>query len=222
MSKGYNMAGWRVGFCAGNAEMIRALSTIKAYYDYGMFRPIQIAAIMALRHGDADVEAQSAEYQRRRDVLVDGLRRIGWEVNPPRASMFLWVKIPGPVVRQAQFAGIRHEAVGRGERGRQPRQRFRPGRRRLFANGADRKRKPAAASGAADRALPGAQGQGTRGEGRGTKADAARSCRRSFVRYGCRIGSPFAMRVMPAHGASLNAAGTAARLRLRAFLAPRL
>ena len=96
MSKGYNMAGWRVGFCAGNAEMIRALSTIKAYYDYGMFRPIQIAAIMALRHGDADVEAQAAEYQRRRDVLVDGLRRIGWEVNPPRASMFLWVKIPAP------------------------------------------------------------------------------------------------------------------------------
>jgi alanine-synthesizing transaminase len=96
MSKGYNMAGWRVGFCAGNAEMIRALGTIKAYYDYGMFRPIQIASIMALRHGDADVEAQAAEYQRRRDVLVDGLRRIGWEVNPPRASMFLWVKIPAP------------------------------------------------------------------------------------------------------------------------------
>ncbi len=96
MSKGYNMAGWRVGFCAGNAEMIRAVGTIKAYYDYGMFRPIQIAAIMALRHGDADVEAQAHEYQRRRDVLVDGLRRIGWEVNPPRASMFLWVKIPAP------------------------------------------------------------------------------------------------------------------------------
>ncbi len=96
MSKGYNMAGWRVGFCAGNAEMIRALSTIKAYYDYGMFRPIQIAAIMALRNGDADVEAQSAEYQRRRDVLVEGLRRLGWEVNPPRASMFLWLKIPAP------------------------------------------------------------------------------------------------------------------------------
>ncbi len=96
MSKGYNMAGWRVGFCAGNAEMIRALGTIKAYYDYGMFRPIQIAAIMALRHGDADVEEQAAVYQRRRDVLVEGLRRIGWDVTPPRASMFLWVKIPPP------------------------------------------------------------------------------------------------------------------------------
>ena len=72
MSKGYNMAGWRVGFCAGNAEMIRALATIKGYYDYGMFQPIQIAAIMALRHTDAAVEAQAAVYQRRRDVLCDG------------------------------------------------------------------------------------------------------------------------------------------------------
>jgi alanine-synthesizing transaminase len=94
MSKGYNMAGWRVGYCAGNAEMVRALATIKGYYDYGMFQPIQIAAIMALRHTDAAVEAQSALYQRRRDVLVEGLRRIGWEINPPRAGMFLWAKIP--------------------------------------------------------------------------------------------------------------------------------
>lgn len=96
MSKGYNMAGWRVGFCAGNSEMVRALGTIKAYYDYGMFRPIQIAAIMALRHTEAEVEAQAQTYQRRRDVLVEGLRRIGWEVNVPKASMFLWVKIPEP------------------------------------------------------------------------------------------------------------------------------
>jgi alanine-synthesizing transaminase len=96
MSKGYNMAGWRVGFCAGNTEMVRALGTIKAYYDYGMFRPIQIAAIMALRHTDSEVEAQSAEYQRRRDVLCDGLRRLGWDITPPRASMFLWAKIPEP------------------------------------------------------------------------------------------------------------------------------
>jgi alanine-synthesizing transaminase len=94
MSKGYNMAGWRIGFCAGNAKMIRALATVKAYYDYGMFRPIQIAAIMALRHTDAAVEAQSAEYQRRRDVLCDGLNRLGWNVTPPRASMFVWAKIP--------------------------------------------------------------------------------------------------------------------------------
>ena len=96
MSKGFSMAGWRVGFCAGNAEIIRALGTIKAYYDYGMFRPIQIAAIMALRHGESAVEAQAKEYQRRRDVLCDGLKRIGWDVTPPRASMFVWAKIPEP------------------------------------------------------------------------------------------------------------------------------
>jgi alanine-synthesizing transaminase len=94
MSKGYNMAGWRVGFCAGNAEMIRGLATIKAYYDYGMFEPIQVAAIMALRHTDAAVEAQAEVYKGRRDVLVEGLRRLGWDVTPPRAGMFVWAKIP--------------------------------------------------------------------------------------------------------------------------------
>jgi alanine-synthesizing transaminase len=96
MSKGYNMAGWRIGFAVGNAEMLRALSTIKGYYDYGMFRPIQIAAIMALRHTDAAVEAQAATYQRRRDVLCEGLERIGWPVERPKASMFVWAKIPEP------------------------------------------------------------------------------------------------------------------------------
>jgi alanine-synthesizing transaminase len=100
MSKGYNMAGWRVGFAAGNAEMLRALSTIKGYYDYGMFRPIQIAAIMALRHTDAAVEAQAAIYQRRRDVLCEGLERIGWPVERPKASMFVWAKIPEPWASQ--------------------------------------------------------------------------------------------------------------------------
>jgi alanine-synthesizing transaminase len=94
MSKGYNMAGWRVGFCSGNAEMCRALATVKGYYDYGMFQAVQIAAIVALRNTDAAVEAQAQLYQKRRDVLVDGLRRIGWEVNPPRAGMFVWAKIP--------------------------------------------------------------------------------------------------------------------------------
>ena len=94
MSKGYNMAGWRLGFCAGNAEMVRALATIKGYYDYGIFQAIQIAGILALRHGDDLVERQALEYQKRRDVLVDGLLRIGWEVTPPRASMFVWARSP--------------------------------------------------------------------------------------------------------------------------------
>jgi alanine-synthesizing transaminase len=96
MSKGYNMAGWRVGYCCGNAEMIRALGIIKGYYDYGMFQAIQIAAIVALRHTEAAVEAQAALYQRRRDVLVDGLRRIGWDVDKPKAGMFVWARIPEP------------------------------------------------------------------------------------------------------------------------------
>jgi alanine-synthesizing transaminase len=94
MSKGYNMAGWRLGFCAGNSEMIRALATIKGYYDYGIFQPIQIAGIIALRQGEEQVERQAAEYQLRRDVLVDGLERIGWEVQKPKASMFVWARYP--------------------------------------------------------------------------------------------------------------------------------
>jgi alanine-synthesizing transaminase len=94
LSKGYNMAGWRLGFCAGNAEMVRALATIKGYYDYGIFQPIQIAAILALRHGEELVEQQAKVYQDRRDVLVDGLQRLGWEVDRPKASMFVWARYP--------------------------------------------------------------------------------------------------------------------------------
>jgi len=96
MSKGYNMAGWRVGFCCGNAEMIRGLAVIKGYYDYGMFQAIQIASIIALRRGDAAVEGQARIYQHRRDVLVGGLQRIGWDITPPKAGMFVWAKIPDP------------------------------------------------------------------------------------------------------------------------------
>lgn len=94
MSKGYNMAGWRCGFCVGNPELVKALGTIKGYYDYGLFQAIQIAAIVALRHTDAAVEAQSKLYQARRDLLLDGLRKMGWEVPTPRAGMFVWAKYP--------------------------------------------------------------------------------------------------------------------------------
>src|SRR5262245_42332573 len=96
MSKGYNMAGWRVGYCCGNAEMIRALATIKGYYDYGMFQAIQVGAIVALRHTDTSVEEQSQIYQGRRDALCDGLHRLGWNTTPPKAGMFLWAPIPEP------------------------------------------------------------------------------------------------------------------------------
>jgi alanine-synthesizing transaminase len=96
MSKGYNMAGWRVGFCSGNPELVKALGTIKGYYDYGLFQAIQIAAIVALRHTDARVEEQSRLYQDRRDLLLDGLRKQGWQVPTPRAGMFVWAKYPEP------------------------------------------------------------------------------------------------------------------------------
>jgi alanine-synthesizing transaminase len=96
MSKGYNMAGWRVGFAAGNREMLRALKAIKGYYDYGLFQAVQIAAIVALRHGEAARRGQVAEYQQRRDVLVEGLRRLGWEVPTPKGGMFVWATIPEP------------------------------------------------------------------------------------------------------------------------------
>lgn len=96
MSKGYNMAGWRVGFCAGNAEMVRGLGTIKGYYDYGMFQAIQIAAIVALRETEPTVLKQSEIYQGRRDVLVNGLRRLGWNVQSPKAGMFVWAQVPEP------------------------------------------------------------------------------------------------------------------------------
>ncbi len=96
MSKGYNMAGWRVGFCSGNAKMVSALATIKGYYDYGMFQAIQVAAIMALRHTEAAVEQQSLVYKGRRDALCEGLSRLGWELNLPKAGMFVWQPIPEP------------------------------------------------------------------------------------------------------------------------------
>ncbi len=96
MSKSYNMAGWRVGFCLGNARMIAALARIKSYLDYGVFQPIQIAAIIALRECEEDTRRIAATYQKRRDVLVAGLRRAGWEVAPPRASMFVWAPLPEP------------------------------------------------------------------------------------------------------------------------------
>jgi len=92
-SKPYNMAGWRMGFCVGNPEMIRALATIKGYYDYGMFQAIQIASIIAMRECEEDIAEQNKLYQARRDILVDGLNKLGWEVESPRGTMFAWAKV---------------------------------------------------------------------------------------------------------------------------------
>src|SRR5690242_4254564 len=94
LSKSYNMAGWRVGFCVGNPRMIAALARIKSYLDYGVFQPIQIASIIALRECEDETKKICATYQKRRDVLVTGLRRAGWPVEPPKGSMFLWAPVP--------------------------------------------------------------------------------------------------------------------------------
>ena len=94
MSKSYSMPGWRVGFCLGNPKMIDALARIKSYLDYGMFQPIQIAAIIALRQCEAFTRETAAMYKERRDALIDGLCRGGWEVEPPQATMFVWGRIP--------------------------------------------------------------------------------------------------------------------------------
>ena len=94
MSKSYNMAGWRVGFCLGNARMVAALARIKSYLDYGAFQPVQIAAIVALRDCDEETHKIREVYQKRRDVLVEGLNRAGWPVESPKGSMFLWTPVP--------------------------------------------------------------------------------------------------------------------------------
>jgi alanine-synthesizing transaminase len=96
LSKSYNMAGWRVGFCVGNPRIVNALVRIKSYLDYGMFQPIQIAAVIALESPPEVVQEISQVYQTRRDKLVEGLTRAGWPVEKPRATMFLWARIPEP------------------------------------------------------------------------------------------------------------------------------
>jgi alanine-synthesizing transaminase len=94
LTKSYNMAGWRLGFACGNPTMINALARIKSYLDYGVFQPVQIAGIVALEGPQVCVASLVETYRKRRDVLVDGLGRIGWKVEKPRATMFVWAPIP--------------------------------------------------------------------------------------------------------------------------------
>ncbi|HYB21376.1 MAG TPA: alanine transaminase [Thermodesulfobacteriota bacterium] len=94
LSKSYSMPGWRVGFAVGNRKMIHALARIKSYLDYGMFQPVQIAAIIALNEDQACVEEIRQTYQDRRDALIDGLRRAGWKIEKPKGTMFVWGEIP--------------------------------------------------------------------------------------------------------------------------------
>ena len=96
LSKSYNMPGWRIGFVVGNAEMLAALARIKSYLDYGAFQPIQIAAIIALNESQDCVQETVGIYRIRRDTLVHGLKRVGWEIEKPRGTMFVWAEIPKP------------------------------------------------------------------------------------------------------------------------------
>src|ERR1700704_1525742 len=96
MSKSYNMAGWRIGFMVGNPELVAALARIKSYHDYGTFTPMQVAAIAALEGDQQCVKDIAATYQSRRDVLCKGLREAGWQVDVPKASMYIWARIPEP------------------------------------------------------------------------------------------------------------------------------
>ena len=94
LSKSYNMPGWRVGFVVGNEKIISALARLKSYFDYGIFQPIQIASIIALNGNPKHVKEIVATYQKRRDQLVNGLNRAGWELEKPKATMFVWAQIP--------------------------------------------------------------------------------------------------------------------------------
>ncbi|MBW1689784.1 MAG: aminotransferase class I/II-fold pyridoxal phosphate-dependent enzyme [Deltaproteobacteria bacterium] len=94
LTKTFSMAGWRVGFCVGNKEMVTALRRIKSYLDYGVFQPIQIAAIIALKGSYNPVSDIADTYRARRDTLISGLERIGWHIDKPKATMFVWAKIP--------------------------------------------------------------------------------------------------------------------------------
>ena len=94
LSKSYNMAGWRIGFCAGNEKVITSLARIKSYMDYGIFTPIQVAAITALDSPEENLRKLAAVYQERRDIMADGMNKMGWPVEKPKAAMYLWAKIP--------------------------------------------------------------------------------------------------------------------------------
>jgi alanine-synthesizing transaminase len=127
MSKSYSMAGWRVGFCAGNRQVVAALTRLKSYLDYGIFQPIQIASIVALRDCDHLVPGIIEIYRRRRDALIRGLSAAGWNVPSPHGTMFVWAKIPEQFARLGSLEFARQlitragvavsPGIGFGERG---------------------------------------------------------------------------------------------------------
>jgi alanine-synthesizing transaminase len=104
LSKSYNMPGWRVGFCVGNPQVVGALRRIKSYLDYGIFQPIQIAGIIALNGPQDCVKKIVDTYKARRDTLIDGLNRAGWPIKRPKATMFVWAKIPDQYIKMGSLA----------------------------------------------------------------------------------------------------------------------
>jgi alanine-synthesizing transaminase len=108
MSKSYNMAGWRIGFMVGNKELVHALARIKSYHDYGSFTPVQVASIVALDGPQECVEEIRKTYEKRRDVMVKGLHDIGWMVDNPRASMYIWAKIPEFYAKMGSIEFTKH------------------------------------------------------------------------------------------------------------------
>ncbi|MDH5174307.1 MAG: LL-diaminopimelate aminotransferase [Elusimicrobiota bacterium] len=113
-SKTYNMAGWRLGFCVGNREILRPLERLKSYLDFGVFTAIQLAGVLALSASQKCVQDAVAEYERRRDKFVDGLNRIGWKVEKPKATMYIWAKLPEKFAGMSslQFAELLIERTG--------------------------------------------------------------------------------------------------------------
>jgi alanine-synthesizing transaminase len=108
MTKSFSMAGWRVAFLVGNAEIVQALTKLKSYLDYGTFQPIQIAAIVAMNESPDYPQEVNAIYSSRRDVLCDGLNRIGWELEKPRGTMFVWAPIPEPYREMGSLEFSKH------------------------------------------------------------------------------------------------------------------
>ncbi|MDI3533661.1 MAG: LL-diaminopimelate aminotransferase [Thermosediminibacterales bacterium] len=112
LSKTYNMAGCRIGFALGNREVIKQLSTIKSHMDYGLFLPLQKAAVAALTGPQDQVKRNAETYQRRRDILVDGLKKLGWEIDKPKATMFVWAPIPEKFSSSTDFTMSLMEKAG--------------------------------------------------------------------------------------------------------------
>jgi alanine-synthesizing transaminase len=108
MTKSFSMAGWRVGFVVGNAEIVQALTKMKSYLDYGTFQPIQIAAIVAMNEAPDYPAHLNAIYKSRRDTLCEGLNRIGWNLVPPKGTMFVWAPIPEPYREMGSLEFAKH------------------------------------------------------------------------------------------------------------------